>query len=135
MLSVVAHHANSSHTLVFICQTLNYRPALIRAAVIDKDYGSSLLARSIGAELFFVSTAVEKAYLNFGKPDQKAIDALTVAEAKRYIEEGHFAPGSMLPKIEASIWFLEAGGKRAIITNPENIARALRGETGTHITP
>lgn len=105
------------------------------AAVIDKDYASSLLARSIGAELFLISTAVEKVYLNFGKPDQTAIDRMTVSEAKRYMEEGHFAKGSMLPKIQAIIWFLEAGGKRAIITNPENIARALREETGTHIFP
>jgi len=105
------------------------------AAVIDKDYASSLLARSIGADLFLISTAVEKVYLNFNQPDQKPIDVMTVAEAKRYMEEGHFAKGSMLPKIEAIIWFLEAGGKEALITNPENIARALQGETGTRIIP
>jgi len=105
------------------------------AAVIDKDYASSLLARSIGADLFLISTAVEKVYLNFNKPDQKPIDVMTVAEAKKYMEEGHFAKGSMLPKIQAIIWFLEAGGKEAIITNPENIPRALRGETGTRIIP
>ncbi len=105
------------------------------AAVIDKDYAASLLARSIGADLFLISTAVEKVYLNFNKPDQRPIDVMTVSEAKRYIAEGHFAKGSMLPKIEAIIWFLEAGGKEAIITNPENIARALRGETGTRIIP
>jgi len=105
------------------------------AAVIDKDYASSLLARSIGADLFLISTAVEQVYLNFGKPDQQAIDVMTVAEAKRYMEEGHFARGSMLPKIQAIIWFLEAGGEEAIITSPENIARALRGETGTRIVP
>ncbi len=105
------------------------------AAVIDKDYAASLLARSIGAELFLISTAVEKVYLNFNKPDQRPIDVMTVSEAKRYMAEGHFAKGSMLPKIQAIIWFLEAGGKEAIITNPENIARALRGETGTRIIP
>ena len=105
------------------------------AAVIDKDYASSLLARSIKADLFLISTAVEKVYLNHGKPDQKAIDHMTVAEAKRYMEEGHFAKGSMLPKIQAIIWFLEAGGKEAIITDPANIERALTGETGTHIVP
>ena len=105
------------------------------AAVIDKDYASSLLARSIGADLFLISTAVEKVYLNFNKPDQQAIDVMTVAEAKKYMEEGHFAKGSMLPKIQAIIMFLEAGGKEAIITDPENIARALRGETGTRIVP
>jgi carbamate kinase len=105
------------------------------AAVIDKDYASSLLARSIGADLFLISTAVEKVYLNFNQPGQKPIDVMTVAEAKRYMEEGHFAKGSMLPKIQAIIWFLEAGGKEALITNPENIARALQGETGTRIIP
>jgi carbamate kinase len=105
------------------------------AAVIDKDYASSLLARSIGADLFLISTAVEKVYLNLNKPDQRTIDRMTVAEARQYIAEGHFAKGSMLPKIEAIIWFLEAGGKEALITNPENIARALREETGTRIVP
>ncbi len=105
------------------------------AAVIDKDYASSLLARSIGADLFLISTAVEKVYLNWGKPDQRPIDVMTVAEAKEYLKEGHFAPGSMGPKIQAIIWFLEAGGKEALITDPENIARALRGETGTRIIP
>ncbi len=105
------------------------------AAVIDKDYASSLLARSIRADLFLISTAVEKVYLNFNKPDQKAIDVMTVAEAKQYMEEGHFAKGSMLPKVQAIIQFLEAGGKEAIITDPENIARALQGETGTRIIP
>jgi carbamate kinase len=103
------------------------------AAVIDKDYASSLLARSIGANLLLISTAVEQVYLNFNKPDQEAIDVMTMGEAKQYMEEGHFAKGSMLPKIQAIIWFLEAGGEEAIITNPENIARALRGETGTRI--
>ena len=105
------------------------------AAVIDKDYASSLLARSIGADLFLISTAVEKVYLNFNQPDQKAIDVMTVAEAKKCMEEGHFAKGSMFPKIQAILWFLEGGGKEAIITDPENIARALGGETGTRIVP
>jgi len=105
------------------------------AAVIDKDYASSLLAKSIGADLFIISTAVEKVSLNFGKPDQVDLDHMTVAEAKRYMEEGHFAPGSMLPKVQAITWFLQEGGKKAIITNPENIERALAGETGTHIVP
>jgi carbamate kinase len=105
------------------------------AAVIDKDYASSLLARSINADLLLISTAVEKVYLNFNKPGQEPIDVMTLAEAKRYMAEGHFAKGSMLPKIQAITWFLEAGGREAIITNPENIARALRGETGTRILP
>lgn len=104
------------------------------AAVIDKDYASSLLAREIKADLFLISTAVEKVALNFGKPNQRFVDHLTLAEAKQYLAEGvHFAKGSMAPKMQAIIWFLEAGGKQALITNPENIGRALRGETGTWI--
>jgi carbamate kinase len=106
------------------------------AAVIDKDFASSLLARLIHADLFLISTAVEKVALNFGKPDQKWLDRMTLAEAKQYLAEGtHFAKGSMAPKIQAIVWYLEAGGKQAIITNPENIGRALRGETGTLIVP
>jgi carbamate kinase len=105
------------------------------AAVIDKDYASSLLAREIKADLFLISTAVEKVAINFGKPNQEWLDHITLAEAKRYLAEGtHFAKGSMAPKIQAVIWYLEAGGNEAIITNPENIGQALRGETGTHIT-
>lgn len=104
------------------------------AAVIDKDFASSLLATRINAELFIISTAVEKVALNFGKPNQKWLDTITLAEAKQYLAEGiHFAKGSMAPKMQAVINYLENGGTKAIITNPENIARALRGETGTHI--
>jgi carbamate kinase len=106
------------------------------AAVIDKDYASSLLAREINADLFLISTAVEKVALNFGKPNQTWVDRMTLSEAKKYLAEGtHFATGSMAPKIQAIIWYLEAGGKAALITNPENIGRALRGETGTWIVP
>lgn len=106
------------------------------AAVIDKDFASSLLAREIHADLFLISTAVEKVAINFGKPNQQWLDRVTYAEAKRYLEEGiHFAKGSMAPKIQAILWYLEAGGKQALITNPENIGRALRGETGTWILP
>jgi carbamate kinase len=106
------------------------------AAVIDKDFASSLLARAINADLFLISTAVEKAALNFGRPDQKCIDRMMLAEAVQLLSEGkHFAKGSMAPKIQAIIWYLEAGGKHAIITNPENIGRALRGEAGTHFFP
>ena len=104
------------------------------AAVIDKDFASSLLANAIGAELLMISTAVEKVALNFGKPNQQWIDRMTVAEAKAYLAEGtHFAKGSMAPKIQACIWFIERGGKNAIITDPGNIGRALAGETGTWI--
>jgi carbamate kinase len=104
------------------------------AAVIDKDYASSLLARLIDADLFVISTAVEKIAINFGKPNQQWLDHMTLAEAKAYLAEGtHFAKGSMAPKIQAIINYLEAGGKEALVTNPENIGRALRGETGTRI--
>ena len=104
------------------------------AAVIDKDFGSSLLATNVDAEVFVISTAVEKVALNYGKPDQKWLDKITLSDAKKYLAEGtHFAKGSMAPKIQAVIRFLEAGGKQAIITNPQNIGRALKGETGTWI--
>src|SRR5688572_937095 len=111
----------------------NYRGI---AAVIDKDYASSLLAQKIKADLFVISTAVEKVALDFGKPDQKWLDKITLAEAREYLAQGtHFAKGSMAPKIQAIIRFLENGGKQALITNPENIGRALKGETGTWIVP
>lgn len=106
------------------------------AAVIDKDFASSLLAQALRADLFLIATAVEKVAINFGKPEQKWLDKMTVAEAKAYLAEGsHFAKGSMAPKIQAAIWYLENGGKQALITNPESIGRALRGETGTWIVP
>ena len=99
------------------------------AAVIDKDFASSLLAQLIHADLLLISTAVEKVALNFGKPDQRWIDRMSLAEAKQYLTEGtHFAKGSMAPKIQAIVWYLEAGGKQAIITNPENIGRALKAK-------
>jgi carbamate kinase len=104
------------------------------AAVIDKDHACSLLATNIGAELFLVTTAVEKVALDFGQPTQRWLDRMTLAEAKEYLAEGtHFLPGSMAPKIEAVVDFLERGGGTAIITDPENVERALVGETGTHI--
>jgi carbamate kinase len=106
------------------------------AAVIDKDFASSLLAQALKADMLLIATAVEKVAINFGKPEQKWLDKMTVAEAKAYLEEGtHFAKGSMAPKIQAAIWYLENGGKEAVITNPESIGRALKGETGTHIVP
>ena len=105
------------------------------AAVIDKDWASCLLAKNLGAELFMVSTAVDRVAINFGKPDQRELDEITVAEAKRYHAEGHFPPGSMGPKIEAAIDFLEGGGKRVIITQPHLLEDGLHGQTGTHIVP
>ena len=103
-------------------------------AVIDKDLGSSLLARNLGADTFIISTAVHAVYLNFGDENQKPIPRTTLSEIKRYRTEGHFKPGSMQPKIDAIIQFLEDGGAKAIITSPENLLRAVRGEAGTTIT-
>ncbi len=103
------------------------------AAVIDKDFASSLLATDLGADTFIISTAVEKVAINFGKPDQKWLDQVTLAEAKAYLAEGtHFAKGSMAPKIQAIINFLEGGGQHAIVTDPASIPQALAGKTGTH---
>jgi carbamate kinase len=105
------------------------------AAVIDKDLASSLLATALGAELFMISTAVEKVALHYGKPNQEWVDQLTLAQAKEYLAEGsHFAGGSMAPKIQAVVWYLERGGREAIVTNPDNVERALAGETGTRFT-
>ena len=106
------------------------------AAVIDKDFASSLLAQLLDADLLLISTAVEKVALNFGKPNQEWVSHMTLAELKQYLDEGtHFAKGSMEPKMKAIVWFLESGGKQAIVTDPENIGRALKGETGTLIEP
>ena len=104
-------------------------------AVIDKDLGSAILASMIKADLFLISTAVEKVAINFNKPDQKWLDSMTVAEAKQYMSEGQFAKGSMLPKIEAILKYMSAGGKKALITDPEHIKDALDGKTGTWIVP
>ena len=102
-------------------------------AVIDKDFATTLLAENLSADMLIISTAVEKVSLNFGKPEQQDLDQVTVAEVKKYIDEGHFAPGSMLPKMKAVVQFIENGGKVAIITDPKNLARAVAGETGTRI--
>ncbi len=102
-------------------------------AVIDKDLGSSLLARNLGTDTFIILTAVDAAYLNFGKEDQKPIRCATLSEIKKYMAEGHFKPGSMKPKIEAIIQFLEGGGRKAIITSPKNLLKTMRGEGGTAI--
>lgn len=100
-------------------------------AVIDKDYAAATLARDLKADLFLITTQVDKVALNFGKPDQVLLDTLTLAEAKQYLAQGHFLKGSMGPKVQAIIGYLEAGGKEALITSPENIERGLSGETGT----
>jgi carbamate kinase len=104
------------------------------AAVIDKDHACSLLASEIDAELLLITTAVEKVALDFGQPTQRWLDRMTLSEAKEYLAEGtHFLPGSMAPKMEAIVSFLERGGGTAIVTDPENVERALAGETGTRI--
>ena len=104
------------------------------AAVIDKDLASSLLATVLEADLLMISTAVEKVALRYGTPEQEWVDRMTVSQARTYLDEGvHFAKGSMAPKIEAVVRFLERGGSEAIITDPENVERALAGETGTRI--
>jgi len=102
-------------------------------AVIDKDLSSSLLARNIGADTLIISTAVDAVYLNFGKENQRPIRHAMLPEIKQYLGEGHFKPGSMKPKIEAIIEFLEGGGQKAIIASPENLLKAVRGESGTTI--
>jgi carbamate kinase len=104
------------------------------AAVIDKDLASALLANEVDADLLLISTAVEQCALNYGTPEEEWVDEFTLDEVKQYLEEGtHFAEGSMAPKMRAVVQYLENGGKEAIITNPENIERAVAGETGTRI--
>ncbi len=104
------------------------------AAVIDKDLASALLATQVDADLLLISTAVEQVALDFGTPEQRWIDRMTLAEVKQYLAQGtHFAEGSMAPKMRAVVQFLEAGGTEALITDPKNLERAMAGETGTRI--
>lgn len=105
------------------------------AAVIDKDQASALLAINLKAEVLVISTGVDKVAINYGKPGQRDLDRLTVAEARRYLQEGQFPAGSMGPKIEAAIRFLEHGGKRVVITQPHLLEDAVAGRTGTHVVP
>ena len=104
-------------------------------AVIDKDLASSLLARELRADLFIISTGVPKICVNFNTPDQQELDEMTLAEAQRYLDEGHFAAGSMRPKVEAAMEFIQTGGPCAIITDPPHLAAALRNQGGTRIVP
>ncbi len=103
-------------------------------AVIDKDRAAAVLGRAIGADGLIFLTAVEHVYLDYRKPAQRPLAALDMAEAERYLQQGQFAPGSMAPKIEAALDFLAGGGRRVLITRPENLPAALAGRTGTHIT-
>ncbi len=105
------------------------------AAVIDKDRATGLLAHALGADLFLISTGVEQVAINFGRPDQRNVPQMSQAEAEQYLKDGHFAKGSMAPKIQAVIEFVRGGGPRAIITDPTHLIQAVHGEAGTTITP
>jgi carbamate kinase len=102
-------------------------------AVIDKDFASALLARSVGADLLCITTGVDRVAVNFGRPDQRALDVVTIEEARRHLADGQFPAGSMGPKIEAALGFLERGGDEVLITSPDRLADALEGATGTRI--
>lgn len=104
-------------------------------AVIDKDRASSLLAWELEAELFLISTSVDRVALDYGTPGARPLEQLTASEARRYLREGQFPPGSMGPKIEAALGYLERGGRLVIVTSPEKIPEALRRMAGTRITP
>ena len=105
------------------------------AAVIDKDFASEKMAEQLDADVLIILTAVEKVAVNFGKPDQKWLDSLTPEEARRYMDEGQFAPGSMLPKVQAAVQFAESRpGRTALITLLEKAGAGVAGETGTTIT-
>jgi carbamate kinase len=102
--------------------------------VVDKDFTASLIARNLGADTLIIATDIQKVALDFNTPRQRDLDHLTLEEAERYFAEGHFPPGSMGPKMEASIEFLRGGGKRVIIASPDQLAEALQGKAGTVIT-
>jgi carbamate kinase len=104
-------------------------------AVIDKDLSSALLAGELEADLLIILTAVDNVYLDFNKPTQRALDLVTVAQAAQYLAAGHFATGSMGPKVRAAMNFLGGGGRRAIITSAENLVPAVQNRAGTHIVP
>ena len=104
-------------------------------AVIDKDLTSSLLASELEAELLLISTSVDRVALNYGTPRELPVEHLSASEARRYLREGQFPSGSMGPKIEAALGYLEHGGKLVIITSPQRIAEALHGLAGTRIAP
>jgi carbamate kinase len=103
-------------------------------AVIDKDKAGNILAQEVNADIFLILTDVENAKINYGKPDEKALGAITIAEAEKYLEEGHFLAGSMGPKVAAAIRFVKAGGEKSIITSLSNAVDALEGRSGTIIT-
>lgn len=102
-------------------------------AVIDKDYAASLLAREVKVDLFVILTAIERVYINFGKPDQAEVPVLTVDEARRHLADGQFPPGSMGPKIRAAVEYIEAGGREVLITKDTHLKAALLNRSGTRI--
>ena len=102
-------------------------------AVIDKDYAASLLAREVKADLFIILTAIERVYLNFGRPDQVEVPVLTVEEAKKHLADGQFPPGSMGPKIRAAVEYIEAGGREVLITKDSHLKAALLNRSGTRV--
>lgn len=104
-------------------------------AVIDKDLSSALLASELEADLLIILTAVDNVYLDFNKPTQRAVDLMTIPQAEQYLAAGHFATGSMGPKVKAAMNFLRSGGTRAIITSAENLVAAVQNKAGTHIIP
>lgn len=103
-------------------------------AVVDKDFTSALLGSALGVSVLLLSTGVKKVAIRFGKPDQQDLDRITVDEARHHLAAGEFPPGSMGPKIEAAIAFLERDGREVVITSPDHLADAVAGRTGTHIT-
>ncbi len=105
------------------------------AAVIDKDRASSLLATNLGVDMLIIITQVEQVYVNFGKSDQRGLEKIHLEEALRLLEAGQFPPGNMGPKIEAAIDFLKHGGKEVLITDPTNLIKGMKAETGTRIIP
>ena len=102
-------------------------------AVIEKDFATALLARSIGADLLCITTGVDQVAINFGRPDQRALDVVGADEARRHLADGQFPAGSMGPKVEAALGFLDAGGTEVLITSPDRLVEALTGATGTRI--
>ncbi len=104
-----------------------------REAVIDKDLAAAMLAKDLNADMFVISTAVPKVCLNYGKPNQKTLDEMSVSEAEEYMTQGHFAPGSMLPKIQALTDFVNSTGNMGIVTDPENLYDAVYGTMGTKV--
>ena len=117
---------------VFIDKDGNYEGM---DAVIDKDLASAVIAREIGAGILCILTSTDKVFINYGRPDEKALGTVTLSEIKKYCKEGHFPPGSMGPKIKAAIKFLEAGGELVTITSFENASHAIEGDAGTRIIP